>query len=51
MGTFGSLIFHKKSYSKEVYTFFYIINLVAKAPDLNFGKKLSNLLSNNQAWN
>ena len=32
-----------------LYTFFYISNLVAKAPGLNLGKKLTNLLSNREA--
>ena len=31
--------------------FFYISNLVAIAPGLNFGKKLSNLLTNRDALN
>ena len=31
--------------------FFYISNLVAKAPGLNLGKKLSSLLSNREALN
>ena len=30
--------------------FFYISNLVANAPDLNLGKKLSNLFSNHEAF-
>ena len=30
---------------------FYLSNLVAKAPGLSFGKKLSNLLSNGEALN
>ena len=30
---------------------FYISNLVAKVPGLDFGKRLSNLLSNHEALN
>ena len=33
------------------YMFFYISNLAAKAPGLNLGKKLSNLLRNHDALN
>ena len=32
-------------------THFFISNLVVKAPDLNLGKQLSNLLSNREALN
>ena len=33
------------------YTFLCISNLVAKAPGLNLGKKISNLLGNDEALN
>ena len=33
------------------YIFFYISNLVAKAPGLNLGEKVSNLLSDHEALN
>ena len=41
----------KSNGDKEYTFFFYIRNLVAKAPGLNLGKDLSNLLSNNEALN
>ena len=34
-----------------IHIFIYISNLVAKAPGLNLGKKLRNLLSNHEALN
>ena len=43
----------KKTFLKTLflYTFFFISNLVAKAPGFNLGKKLGNLLSNREALN
>ena len=35
----------------DLHIFFNISNLVAKTPDLNLGKKLSNLLSNHEVLN
>ena len=35
----------------QLHIFLYISNLVAKAPGLYLGKKLSNLLSNHEALN
>ena len=35
----------------KVVLIFFINNLVAKAPGLNFGKKISNLLTNREALN
>ena len=34
-----------------IHTFFYIRNVLVKAPGLNLGKKLSNFLSNREALN
>ena len=36
---------------KTQYPFFFLTNLVAKAPGLNLGKKLINLLSKGEALN
>ena len=43
--------YKKRSKLVKLYTLFFISNLVAKAPGLSFGKKLSNLLRNRKALN
>ena len=42
---------NKMAEGKDTTHFFNISNLVAKAPGLNLGKKLSNLLSNRELLN